>query len=105
MSRRRISIRVVDARTPGLAIWDTDVRGFGVRRQTEKRIYLLKARFAGRQRWFTIGEHGSPWTPDTARREAQRLWGLIRSGVDPAHVRPPAAKKETMADLCERFLI
>ena len=37
----------------------------------------------GRQRWYTIGRHGSPWTPETARAEAQRLLGEVRRGLDP----------------------
>ena len=27
--------------------------------------YVLKSRIRGRDRWFTIGTHGAPWTPDT----------------------------------------
>ena len=37
---------------------------------------LMGARYRtkeGRQRWFTIGRHGAPWTPESARLEARRL--------------------------------
>jgi hypothetical protein len=70
---RRISMRVVEQLAPGQIVWDTEVRGFGIRCQRAKKIYILKAAIAGRQRWFSIGEHGAPWTPDLARKEAQRL--------------------------------
>jgi integrase len=52
-------------------------------------------------RKLTIGKHGSPWTPETARAEAKRLLGIIAQGKDPA-----AGKKETLtvAQLCNRYL-
>src|SRR5690349_1722694 len=101
-ARRRITIRTVDALESGETAWDSEVRGFGVRRQTEKRVYLLKTRVAGKQRWITIGEHGAPWTPTTARNEAQRLWGVIREGKDPATNRAGGNQRPTVADLCRR---
>jgi integrase len=45
---------------------------------------VLKYRAGGRQRWATIGTHGSPWTPETARREAKRLLSRIAEGKHPA---------------------
>ena len=42
-----------------------------MRRQLGKPVYFLQKRVDGRARWLTIGPHGSPWTPETARREAQ----------------------------------
>src|SRR5262249_28842184 len=44
----------------------------------------------GRQRFVTIGTHGSPWTPDTARREAKRLLGQVAGGGDPQAERETA---------------
>jgi Arm DNA-binding domain len=66
-------------------VWDTEIKGFGLRcRRSGAKHYVLKYRTGGRQRWFTIGRHGSPWTVDTARREALRLLGLRAAGQDPA---------------------
>jgi integrase len=48
----------------------------GRRRQRGQPTYVLKYRVFGRQRFFTIGPHGSPWTPEMARKEAKRLLGL-----------------------------
>jgi integrase len=101
---RRISMRVVEHLAAGQIVWDTEVRGFGIRCQRAKKIYLLKAAIAGRQRWFSIGEHGAPWTPDLARKEAQRLWGEIRSGTNLAALREARRTRPTMADLCDRYL-
>jgi len=100
----RISKRVVDGLKPGDTVWDCDVRGFAVRRQKRARVYFLKARVRGKQRWLTIGEHGTPWTPETARHEAQRLWGLIRSGADIHIGRGRHTGAPTIADMCDRYL-
>ena len=59
-------------------IWDCELKGFGVRVQRGSvKSYILHYRIgAGRGaplRKLTIGKHGSPWTPETARAEAKRL--------------------------------
>ena len=88
MATGKITKTVVDRIKPETMIWDDDhrevVKGFGVRRQRRGIFYLLRYRLHGKQRFVTIGRHGSPWTPDTARAEARRLLGLIVDGVDPA---------------------
>jgi hypothetical protein len=82
--QHKITKRMVD-HLPGDVIWDRDIKGFGVRKRASgAKYYVLKMRIGGRQRWITIGRHGSPWTPDTARREAQQLLGLRAAGRDPA---------------------
>jgi integrase len=65
---------------------------------------VLKTRVNGRQRWFTIGEHGSPWTPDTARKQAVTLLGDLHRGIDLSALRSGSRAKPTIADLCERYL-
>ena len=106
--RRRIGLREVRALRPGEMLWDTAVVGFGVRRQRGEAVnYVVFYRTAeGRQRWFTIGRHGSPWTPDTAREEALRLLGEVAAGRDPAADRRAkrSAASLTVADLCGAYL-
>jgi hypothetical protein len=70
--------------------------------------YVLNYR-AGRgrnapQHRITIGKHGSPWTPDLARREALRLLSTIAAGADPAAARKAEARTMTLAALCELYL-
>jgi integrase len=66
-------------------LWDSEVKGFGIRRHfTDGRHFLLRYRFGGRQTYRKIGRFGSPWTCETARQEALRLLGLIVTGVNPA---------------------
>ena len=104
MEPRRITKRVVDSLGPGSLVWDSDVVGFGVRRQRVAKIYLLKTRIGGRQRWLTIGRHGSPWTPDTARREARRILGDVAGGDDPASARDANQQALSISPLCQKFL-
>ena len=103
-SRIRITKSVVDKLEPDSLVWDSDLRGFGVRCQRQAKKYVLKTRVHGRQRWFTIGQHGSPWTPDTARKEALSMLGDIHRGVDLPMLRTGNRSQPTMSDLCDRYL-
>jgi integrase len=58
----------------------------------------------GRQRWYVIGRHGSPWTPEEARKEAKRTLGAVAAGADPAAQRDSARKAQTISELCDRYL-
>ena len=86
----KITKRAVDAALPTekqAFLWDTEVKGFGLKiSKAGKRTYIFQYRTGGREsvtQRFTIGEHGSPYTPDLARKEALRLAGLVRQGNDP----------------------
>jgi integrase len=84
MAVAKITKRVVDQLQKGGMVWDTEVRGFGVRRQTTDAVsYLLRYRLNSKQSFYSIGQHGSPWTPDEARTKAKQLHGQIASGIDP----------------------
>lgn len=68
-------------------LWDDSIKGFGAKRTKAGAVsYVLQFRMGGREsktRRYTIGSHGSPWTPATARAEAERLAILIAQGIDP----------------------
>jgi hypothetical protein len=100
----RVTKRLVDAMKPGDLVWDSDVRGFGIRCQEGRKIYILKAQVNGRSRWFSIGPHGSPWSPDQARDEAQRLLGEIKAGVNVVAIREARTKSASVAYLCQRYM-
>jgi len=106
MSGKRIGLKEIRAMAPGETIWDSAVPSFGARRQKGPAVtYVLKFRTAeGRQRWHTIGRHGAPWTPDTAREEAKRLLGDVVKGGDPATDKSAKRNAATVADLCEQYL-
>ncbi len=105
MQRRKIGLREVRALQPTEIIWDTSVTGFGVRRQAGNAVsYFLKYRTAdGRQRWMTIGRHGSPWTPDTARDRAREILGEVVTGADPSGEKIAKRRALSVAELCERY--
>jgi len=103
-TKRKITNRVVDALGPGQIVWDAGVTGFGVRCQRASKVYLLKVRVNGRQRWFTIGQHGSPWTPDTARNKAKQILGEIADRKDPAAAREVRREVTNLVDLAIVFL-
>ena len=87
--------RSVDAAQPRArewCLWDTEVKGFGLRvRPSGVKTYVACYRAGeGRQapvRRCTIGQHGAPWTPEQARREAKRILGEVAAGRDPAKER------------------
>jgi hypothetical protein len=83
------------------------VPGFGARRQHSDAVsYVLFYRNReGRQRWFTIGRHGAPWTPDTAREEAKRLLGEVAHKCDPAAEKRSKRNAKTVAELCDLYLV
>jgi hypothetical protein len=111
--RGKITKRSVDAlklATDGAeaVLWDSELKGFGARVQRGgAKSYVLHYRVgAGRSAplpKLTIGRHGSPWTPETARREAKRLLGLVEDGADPAADKVARKEAPTMAELAERF--
>lgn len=105
----KITVRTVKALSPGETAWDGELRGFGVRRRGEGvPSYFVKARVGqGRgatQRWLSIGGHGSPWTPDTARDRATELLRAARSGEDPTKAMRRRNDSPTVAKLCESYL-
>lgn len=87
--------RAVDAAQPSArewCLWDTEVKGFGLRvRPSGVKTYVACYRAGvGRKapiRRCTIGQHGAPWTPEQARREAKRILGEVAAGRDPAKER------------------
>jgi integrase len=109
----RITKRSVEALEPGptgeAVLWDSELKGFGVRVRTGGvRTYVVMYR-AGRGRAaplrrITIGKHGSPWTAETARLEAKKQLGRIAEGADPARARREELGTLTIGKLAERFL-
>ena len=68
-------------------LWDKQVAGFGVYVTPQgARVYVLQYRMGGRgypTRRYTIGRHGSPWTPEKARDRARELLYQVHQGTDP----------------------
>lgn len=104
-----ITLKTVASIEPQKTLWDDGkgaVAGFGIRRQKGETVtYCLKYRTGdGRQGWMTIGRHGSPWLPESARAEARRLLAEIAKGGDPARDKQEGRKAETVAQLCDDYI-
>lgn len=85
---------------------DLSLPGFGARRQKSDAVsYVLFYRTQeGRQRWFTIGRHGAPWTPETAREESKRILGEVAHNADPAAEKRARRNAKTVAELCDAYI-
>jgi integrase len=85
--------------------WITDVAlpGFMARRPNRLVLYGLKMRINGRQRFLSIGTEAE-FTPDEARRQAEKLRGDVRRGVDPAADRDRRKAALTLDEATNRFL-
>ena len=107
---KRISKSIVDdeplpAKGCRTMIWDSDIKGFGVRiTPAGVKTYLLRYRMGERGtpiRTLTIGQHGSPWTPEQARKRAAELLLQVRSGRDLVAEREREAER-TLAEAGDR---
>lgn len=110
----KITKRAVDGLAPDggteTVLWDTEVKGFGVRaRAAGGKSYILHYRAgAGRGaalRKLTIGKHGSPWTPEMARAEAKRLLAEVAADRDPATARQEERNALNFGELIDLYLI
>jgi integrase len=111
MTVKRITSDVVNRLRPGDRVSDDKLSGFRVRRQsTTTRVYEFNYYINGVRKQVNIGRHGmvtadgiTSWTPETARREAKRLAGLVAQGIDPkAEQRGKGAP--TVKDLFDRYM-
>ena len=121
-----INKRAADAARPGIGrdgkpcesvLWDSAVKGFGLRVSPAGARSFVVVYRAGRGRGaplrkVTIGKYGSPHTIETARREARRLLGIAAAGGDPAgeesakrkDQRDGRAAKGSIAHACHEWL-
>ena len=84
VAKQSITIRTIKAVKPcrgrDVYTWDNNLRGFGLR-VTPKGVksFVLQYRVSGGPaRRKTIGILGSPWTTQTVRKEAERLFMIVR---------------------------
>jgi len=80
--------------TPGqrLFLRDDELKGFGLAIMSSGvKSYFVEYRLPGGRKAakgrISIGKHGSPWTPELARREAAEILAQVRRGVDPRQAR------------------
>jgi integrase len=93
----------------GTTIWDSEVKGFGLRVYASTRrnpdgakSFFINYRVGGVERRHTIGDYPT-WTALAARREAKALRKLVDQGGDPAQEKREAREAPTVGDLAERY--
>lgn len=86
-------------------LWDSELRGFGVRvMPTGLKTFILQYRNAeGRGRRLSIGRYGV-FTAEEARAEARILLGEVARGRDPMQMRQDTRLAPTVADICDWYL-
>ncbi|MBL8536620.1 MAG: site-specific integrase [Hyphomonadaceae bacterium] len=86
-------------------VWDTDVKGFFVRAYPSGlKSFALKYRVDGRQKVYTIGKYGSPWTVEQARQRAVELLYEAQHGVDPQAQKAKQRRACTVSELVTAYL-
>ncbi|WP_420430987.1 tyrosine-type recombinase/integrase [Hyphobacterium sp.] len=90
-------------------VWDDQLKGFGVRASANGTMsYLVRYRVGtgrrARQRKLTIGRHGSPWTVETARREALRILSSAAHGEDILDVRQSQNAELRFSELAKKYI-
>jgi integrase len=108
-SRAKITKRVVDAlrQDPNkdLFLWDTEIRGFGVRlKPSGKGAFFIQYRnLEGRTRRLAVGKLGTE-TPDQARSTAKQKLAEVGRGQDPSAERHKTRTEITVVELAELWL-
>jgi len=102
-SIKTISLASIKTLQPGDEIRDPILRGFGARCRNRTITYFVHTRVRNRQRWFTIGVHGSPWTPEKARERAKEILYAAEKGIDIDEV-TPVDSSQTFEDVFRLYI-
>ncbi len=101
----KVTVSAIRELRPGDELRDRELRGFGARCQERAVSYFVQTKIDGRLKRLTIGRHGSPWTPETARTQASKLLLAVKSGQDPARERDERRQRgESFAMVGQQFL-
>lgn len=83
---------------------DAKLSGFFLRVGADKKVYFVEKKINGKPVKFTIGPHGQI-SPELARKEAQRLLGLMSTGHNPnAAKRAERNGRISLKEVFEDFL-
>lgn len=110
LQTQKITKTVCDAvRTTGkrYVVWDTDLKGFGLRVAANGlRTFVVRYRKGGARKdpgkLYTLGRYGK-LTADDARKLAKNTLASITKGEDPQGEKAKRQKELTVAELCDRY--
>lgn len=111
VAQQRLTRRTVEAAVKAASrytIWDSDLKGFGLRVEPSgTKTYVVRYRVGGGRRGtlrqFKIGR-ANKLTPDEARDEAKKILALAETGKDPQAERVEARNALTVAELCDLYM-
>ena len=96
-------VKAAEAQDKAHDIYDSELRGFGIRvLPSGTRSYFVRYRWGGQRRRISLGYHGA-LTPEQARARAVQLLARVGAGEDPAADKQVTHQSITVADLAERF--
>ena len=106
MAAARLTKRLIDTAPQSdrdQFLWDSEIKGFGVRIwPSGRKTFVAKYRIGGGRcavtRRFTIGTYGV-FTVEEARTAARKVLGAVTQGADPAGMRQAKRREMTVADL------
>jgi integrase len=107
----KLTKRIVDAAVPRerrYDLWDSDLKGFGLRIETSGRktfFVRYRAEGGGRnapRRFMAIGRMGV-LTPEQAREKARRILGEVAMGHDPARARSARRDEMLISGLIDHY--
>lgn len=104
----RRTVEAAQAEATVYRLWDSELKGFGLKVSTQGvKTYFVWYRAgegrAAQRREYTIARHGE-MTPDEARTEAGKVLGRVRLGQDPQANRHRARGEMNIAALCDLYL-
>lgn len=102
----KITGKLLAAQKGPFTIWDTEVRGFAARRQTDdgRIIYLFRYQDGGgRKREVRIGDAQSMDAPEVARAAAKIHAGKVAKEGDPAADRQAARRIKTLNQIWDEY--
>jgi len=108
-TNQKLTKRFIESITPHetseLLLWDSELRGFGIRVfSSGRRTYFVQYRNQfGSTRRKKIGVHGNI-TADQAREEAKKLLGDVAKGADPSKDHQNEKTKPTFEKLAAEYL-
>ena len=107
MAAVKITAERLDKLKPGSTIWDTEIRGLGVRCGKLGAVFIFKARepVRGKQVLMTIGPHRrGEYGIDDARKVATKWSLLIRDGRDPRADKAEPGEAMNVSELCDAYV-
>lgn len=108
MSNQKLTKRTIDAAQSvdkGQSfIWDSELKGFGLRITPSRKTYIVQNRVAGKTIRITLGPHGV-LTPDQARAEAKIRLGEMARGINANLLeRNAKIKRVTLIEAYETYI-